>query len=394
MSRATPPARRAFPYAAVLTVALGHFVHDTFTAFFAPLLPLLRERLNLSLGLAGSLTFFLQAPSLFNPVIGFWADRTRWMRWFVVLAPGLTATGMTLLGWTSDYAALAVLLLAVGVSVAMFHAPAPALVARLAEPYTGRGMSIFMAAGELGRAVGPVLAVSAAAWWGLPGLPRLAALGWLASAVLFWRLARVEPLPRDRRWNDAALHAWLRRWAPPLAVLILGRAFMVGALNVFLPTFLHAQGRSVQAAGWITGAYEAAGVLGALTSGTLSDFLGRKRTLVLVQTLAVAFLWAFVATPDPWRVAWLLPLGFTALAAQPIMLALVQDHAHQARATANGVYLALSFALRPIAVTLSGMIGDAWGLKGAFALGGGLALLSLLALRKLPGDALRAGRAG
>ncbi len=394
MPPATPEPRRGFPYGAVLTVALGHFVHDTFTAFFAPLLPLLRERLDLSLALAGSLTFFRQAPSLLNPIIGFWADRARWLRWFVVLAPGLTATGMTLLGWTTSYTALAVLLLAVGLSVAMFHAPAPALVARLAEPQTGRGMSIFMAAGELGRAVGPVLAVSAVAWWGLPGLPRLAALGWLASAVLFWRLAHLEPLPRDRRWDDGALRAWLRRWAPPLAVLILGRAFVVGALNTFLPTFLHAQGRSVQAAGWIFGAYEAAGVLGALTSGTLSDFLGRKRTIALVQTLAVVFLWAFVFTPDPWRVAWLLPLGFTALAAQPVMLALVQDHAHQARATANGVYLALSFALRPLAVTLSGFIGDGWGLQRAFTLGGVLALLSLLALRQLPGDTLRAGRAG
>ncbi len=395
MPPSSSPSRRGFPYGAVLTVALGHFVHDTFTAFFAPLLPLLRERLGLSLALAGSLTLFRQAPSLLNPVIGFWADRARWLRWFVVLAPGLTATGMTLLGWTSSYAGLAVLLLAVGFSVAMFHAPAPALVARLAEPQTGRGMSIFMAAGELGRAVGPILAVSAVAWWGgLPGLPRLAVLGWLASAVLFWRLAPVEPIDRGRRWNGTALRVWLRAWGPPLAVLILGRAFVVGALNTFLPTYLHAQGRTVQTAGWLFGAYEAAGVLGALTAGTLSDYLGRKRTVALVQTLAVLFLWAFVFTPDPWRVAWLLPLGFTALAAQPVMLALVQDHAHQARATANGVYLALSFVLRPLAVTLSGALGDTWGLEAAFSGGGLLTLLSLWALRWLPGDTLPSGRAG
>ncbi len=377
---------RRFPYGAVLTVAFGHFVHDTFTAFFSPLLPLLREQLGLSLTLAGSLTFFRQAPSVLNPVIGFWADRARWLRWFVVLAPGLTATGMTLLGWTSSYAALAVLLLAVGVSVAMFHAPAPALVARLAEPYTGRGMSIFMAAGELGRAVGPVLVTAAVGWWGLPGLPRLALLGWLTSGVLLLRLAHIQPVARHRRWNGPALRRWLTRWVPPLAVLIVGRAFLVGALNTFLPAFLYDQGYTLRAAGVRFGLYEAAGVVGALTSGTLSDFLGRKRTIALVQGLAVLFLWAFVFLPGGWRVLWLLPLGFTALAAQPVMLALVQDHAADARATANGVYLALSFVLRPLAVTAVGALGDQWGLTSAFGLGGLLALLSLAALGWLPGE--------
>ncbi len=386
MARASSPASRPFPYAAVLTVAGGHFVHDTFTAFFAPLLPLLRAELGLSLAEAGALTVFRQMPSLLNPLIGFWADRTRRLRWFVVLAPGLTATGMTLLGWTHSYAALAVLLLAVGLSVAMFHAPAPALVARLAEPHTGRGMSIFMAAGELGRAVGPVLAVSAVGWWGLPGLPRLAALGWLASAVLFVRLARLEPVARHRRWGLRALRRWAVSWVPALAVLIVGRAFVVGALGTFLPTFLHDQGHTLQAAGWRFSLYEAAGVVGALVAGTLSDFLGRKRTVALTQGLAVLFLWLFLLSPPAWRVAWLLPLGFTALAAQPVMLALVQDHAAEARATTNGVYLALSFLLRPWVVTVVGALGDHWGLARAFGVGGGLALLSLLALLWLPGE--------
>ncbi|MCZ7670309.1 MAG: hypothetical protein M5U34_25670 [Chloroflexi bacterium] len=50
------------------------------------------------------------------------------------------------------------MLLAVGVSVACFHAPAPAMIAKLSGPRVGKGMSIFMASGELGRALGPVFA--------------------------------------------------------------------------------------------------------------------------------------------------------------------------------------------------------------------------------------------
>ena len=59
----------------VLTLAGGHLVHDTFGAFLNPLLPLIIEKLNLSLVLAGSLTLFSRLPSLLHPFIGLWADR-------------------------------------------------------------------------------------------------------------------------------------------------------------------------------------------------------------------------------------------------------------------------------------------------------------------------------
>ena len=36
----------------ILTIVGGHFVHDTFSAFVAPLLPLIIEKLSLSLTMA------------------------------------------------------------------------------------------------------------------------------------------------------------------------------------------------------------------------------------------------------------------------------------------------------------------------------------------------------
>ncbi|MCP5097469.1 MAG: MFS transporter, partial [Chloroflexi bacterium] len=39
----------------VLTIVGGHFTHDTYSAFLAPLLPLIQERLSTSYALTGSL---------------------------------------------------------------------------------------------------------------------------------------------------------------------------------------------------------------------------------------------------------------------------------------------------------------------------------------------------
>ena len=118
------------------------------------------EKLNLSLALAGSLTLYQRLPSLLNPFIGMLADRVD-LRLFIILAPGVTAVAMSLLGVAPSYVVLALLLLVAGLSSAAFHVPGPVLIARISGGQVGKGMSYWMTAGELARTVGPLFAVSA-----------------------------------------------------------------------------------------------------------------------------------------------------------------------------------------------------------------------------------------
>ena len=53
------PEESEFRTERILTIAGGHFIHDTYTAFLAPLLPKLIDNLSLSLTQAGSLSVFL-----------------------------------------------------------------------------------------------------------------------------------------------------------------------------------------------------------------------------------------------------------------------------------------------------------------------------------------------
>ncbi len=175
----------------VLTIVGGHFVHDIFTAFVAPLLPLIIENLSISLTLAGALTAIMQLPSILNPFIGHLADRIS-VRHFVIWAPAITATAIGLIGITPTYTALAVLLFISGISSAIFHSPAPAMVAQISGSSVGKGMSWFMAAGELGRSLGPLMAVGTVSILGFEGLPRLMVLGWGMSLLLLWRLQKVS----------------------------------------------------------------------------------------------------------------------------------------------------------------------------------------------------------
>src|SRR4030042_5368341 len=119
----------------VLMIISAHFINDIYSAFLAPLLPSLIDKLALSYTQAGSLSAIMQIPSLLNPIIGYLDDRIN-LRMFVILAPAITAPTITRLGIAPSYMSLLLLLFITGISIAVFHAPSPAIIAR-ASAYQG-----------------------------------------------------------------------------------------------------------------------------------------------------------------------------------------------------------------------------------------------------------------
>lgn len=378
--------RDGFQTGQVFTIAAGHFVHDSYSAFVAPLLPLLQEKLSTNYALTGGLTVFAQLPSLLNPFIGYLADKVS-LRYFIILAPGITATLMGFLGLTSSYLALAVLLFAAGISIATFHAPAPAMIGRLAGDRVGKGMSIFMASGELGRTLGPVLVIAAVGWFGLEGIWRLAVGGWAASGLLYFRLHKVSARPTDQK-GGAMADVWpvVRQVFPVLIWITVSRIFMMASLTTYLPIFVT---DVMEGSLWLSAAslslLEAAGVAGALFTGTFSDRYGRARMLGILMTLAPLLLLIFLYSPGWLAIPMLFALGLTAISPTPVILAVVQDQFPDNRALGNGILLALNFTIRAVGVWAVGLFADQAGLFQAFLWSALIGFLGIPAVFYLPG---------
>ncbi len=385
-SHNAPSTSQGFNLPGVIAVSIGHFVHDVYSSFLAPLLPLLIEKLSMSLTQAGLLSTMMQLPALINPWIGTLADRIS-VRWFIILAPALTAIPMSLIGTAPTYSVLLILMVFAGISISVFHVPAPVVVARMSGTRKGLGMSFFMVGGEAARAVGPIAAVGLVAVMGLEGFYPVMLVGMICSTILF-AVTRNLPVTTAAKAPIPLLDTWrtMRHILMPLTGILITRGFMHGCMAAFLPTFIAMNTGNI----WLAGAgltiFETAGVAGVMATGTLSDRFGRRRTLIVSLVCAPVSLLAFVWV-DGWAAYAMLALtGFSLLSTTPVMLALIQENALASPSAANGLFMMISFLARSAVVVVVGITGDLIGLRTTYVIFALIGFLSLPFVFKLPAD--------
>ena len=383
------PIRTDFQTGQVLPVVAAHFAHDIYTAGVAPLLPVLIQKLSLSLTQAGALSACLQIPSLLNPLIGYMADKVN-LSFFVILAPAITATLLSSIGLTSNYLVLMLLLFCAGASIAAFHATAPAMIGRVSGRRVGLGMSLFMVGGELAYTLGPLLAVWAVTTWTLDGYYRIVVIGWAASLVLFWRLKGNGKGIAAHPEKPGSLRLILPQLPAvfvPLALITLFRQPLMESLSTFLPTYLSERGASLWVAGASLSVFELSGVPGLLLSGWVSDRIGRKQVLIVTSLASSILALVFINLTGWLAVVALLALGFFSLSIMPVFLAMAQEHFPKNRAVANSLVMMIIFVLRPLGTLAVGYLGDHLGLQTAFFWGALIYLLTIPAILALPARA-------
>jgi len=175
-----------------------------------------------------------------------------------------------------------------------------------------------------------------------------------------------------------------RRLFIPLLGVVFPQAFMLTALAVYLPTFMTQQGASLWMAGAALSIWELTGIAGALLGGTLSDRVGRKTVLVAAMASSSLLMFVFLNVSGWWLVPVLLALGFTSLSSTPVMLAMVQEGVSHNRAMANGLFMSMTFLVRPLAAFIIGLLGDNFGLHTSFYIATVVALLAIPMIYFLP----------
>ena len=354
----------------VVSISAVHFVHDCYTSFLAPALPLIIEKLGISYGMTGLLAVIQRIPSLLNPWIGIIAERPV-MRYMVIFTPAMTALFMSLIGVAPGYIFLAVTLFFSGLSSALWHIPTPVMVKQLSGNRTGKGMSFYMVGGELARTAGPMIILGVISWWGLEGTWKMMPFGFIASLVLYlnFRNARFTPASSSPQHQEGSYWKIFLRYSSAFILTggyTLFQAGMKSSLTYYLPTFLTAQGNSLHYSEIALTIVQLSGAAGALFAGTISDKLGRNRILFIVSLVTPLLTLLFLNLEGFWIFPVLLPLGFFLFAPTSVMLATIQDLNTEKKAFVNSIYMTLNFFVSVMVYPLVGAIVDRAGFIPTF----------------------------
>jgi FSR family fosmidomycin resistance protein-like MFS transporter len=355
-------------------MASVHMMVDGYGNIFAPLLPLLIPRLDLTLAMAGTLTMLFQlAASVSQVGFGHLADRWR-PRVLVVAGPVLAVTVLSFVGTATSIPMLAAILVAGGLGGAAFHPPAAALAHRLGGARPGLSMSVYISGGTLGFSLGPLLFAPFAQRFGLAWTPLLALPG-LAVVAFFVR--RVPPITvhAGARTGFAALRPYARPLALLYAIVVL-RTLTSIAIATFMPVMLTRQGLSLAASGTAVALYLMASGLGGFGGGPAADLYGPKRVIALSLVLATPFLFAAPMFTGWWFVLLVAIGGFFLQSTLPVNVTFGQSIAPVSAATVSSLMMGFAWGTGGLSVPIVGLIADRIGIEPTLQ---GLALVPLAA---------------
>ncbi len=360
---------KRFQWSNVVLVSMAHLLHDVFSSFFVPLLPLINDKMNLSNFAVGILKVIQRIPSLFSPFIGILADKFP-LRLFIILTPGITSIAMSLLGIAPNVIVLGIILFVAGVSAALFHVPSPVLIKRLSGDKPGKGMSLYMLGGELARGIGPMLITATVLYYGLEGTYRLMLIGIAASIILYFRIGRIPISDGVKKEN---FYKGIRSTfisLAPFFILLTGfvffRAISKSALSTFLTLYLDQKGESIWFVNGALSIFQFAGAMGVLVSGIVSDKIGRSKTLTIVAFATPVLMIMFNFMGRAWVLPLLVLLGFFIIASTPVLLSMVNRINTGRPAFINGVFMTISFAVGAAGDIITGTLGDWIGLESTF----------------------------
>ena len=349
----------------LLTLMLGHLTVDSYVGVLPVFYPLLIGRFHLSLATVGlvSLAYGGMA-AISQPLFGVIADRygTR----LTGVALGWTALTFSLAGFVPTFPLLLVLACASGLGSGAFH-PLGALDVRALLPERRRssGMSIYVTAGTVGVAIGPLIGILVFGVFGIHGTLLLVIPGIAGGAYLLWRMRGSAGAAAGRMAVGAAGGT-----VPIVAIAVvigvmMSRSWTVSVFQAFTPTWYRQLGYGPEFYGPLATTLVLASAVGTVGCGTIADRYGRRVVIIATLVLSVPAILLYTMFPGPWAFGSAILIGFLAASTAPLMLLMAQQLMARRAGLASGLVMGLGFVTGAVGIPITGAIGDRIGLQNS-----------------------------
>ena len=370
-------------------LSLSHLLNDSIQSLLPAIYPVLKNSFRLNFSQVGLITLTFQGTaSLLQPLIGLYTDR-RPKPYSLATGMGLTLTGLVLLSRVSTFPMLLLAAALVGAGSAIFH-PEASRVARLASGGRhGFAQSLFQVGGNLGSAIGALVAATVVALYGQSSLlwfSGVALLGiYILSRVGAWYqrhladqlnwaqkhgVTRPAPLPRGRVIAALAV----------LIGLIFSKFFyMVSLSNYYTFYLIDRFHLSVQASQYCLFGFLFAVATGTFIGGPVGDRIGR-RPVIWISILGVApFTLLLPHVNLPLTIILSVLIGVILSSAFSAIVVYAQELVPGNVGLIAGLFFGLAFGTAAIGAALLGRLADHLGISYVFQVCAYLPLIGLLA---------------
>ena len=348
----------------LITLMLGHLTVDSYVGIIPVLYPVLIGRFQLNLATVGLISLaYSGTAAISQPFFGLIADRYGTRLTGLTLA--WTALTFALVGFVPTFPLLVALACLSGLGSGAFH-PLGALDVRALLPKRSRsaGMSIYVTAGTVGVAIGPLIGIGLFSWLGLHGTGLLVAPGIATGTYLLWRMGRTRQAPAaERKAATATAQA-----VPMLALaavigVMMSRSWTVNVFQSFTPTWYKELGYGPEFYGPLVTTLVLSSAVGTVGCGALADRYGRRTVIIGTLVLSIPAILLYTLFPGPWAFLTGIAIGFLAASTAPLMLLMAQQLMASRAGLASGLVMGLGFVTGALGVPINGAIGDAFGLQ-------------------------------
>jgi FSR family fosmidomycin resistance protein-like MFS transporter len=315
--------------------------------------------------------------SLLQPTVGFYTDN-RPQPYSLALGMCSTLIGLLLLSVAHNYLAILFAAALVGTGSAIFH-PEASRVARMASGGRyGTAQAFFQVGGNLGQAVGPLLAAfivlprgqGAIAWISLAAL---VAMGFLTRIGLWYR-ARSRPGHGSARATSAS-HGLSRArvlfLVSVLMLLLFSKNVYSSSLTSFFTFYLIERFNLPVQAAQIQ--------LFIFMGGALTDRIGRRPMIWISILGALPFTLALPYADLFWTGVLTIIIGLLMASAFPAILVFAHELIPGRVGLVSGMFFGFSFGLGGLGAAVMGYIADSHGIAFIYQLCSYLPALGLVA---------------
>jgi FSR family fosmidomycin resistance protein-like MFS transporter len=320
---------------------------------------------------------FTISSSLVQPFFGYFLDR-QGKRWLVYVGTLWMAIMLSFTGVVQNYAVLVTLAALAGLGTAAFHPQASTMVNVLSGDHKAVLLSAFVAFGNFGFALSPLLLVPLFQTYGLQATLVTVVPGILVAILLLLFAPRSNVLVGTAPEFSAVMLSLKSAAKELIAIVgvIAVRSLAYTGMLTMLPLYFKSQNLSNIAASHLLTIMLAAGAFGGVIGGMISDSFGRKRLIVGSLVLSTPLFYAFLHTQGTLSIIFLALAGAALLSSFSVTVIAAQEVIPNNKAMAAGLTMGFAGGIGGLAVILLGRIADLWGLQTAISV---IFLLPLLA---------------